>query len=88
LVALLMSAMVLLMPIVMLSGMLFPVESMPQVLQWVSAIIPTRYYISAMRKLMIMGVGIEQAFSELTVLIVMLVVLLALSLKKFKTRLE
>ena len=58
LVALLLSAMVLLMPVVMLSGMLFPVESMPQILQWVSAIVPPRYYISAMRKLMIMGVTI------------------------------
>ena len=88
LVALLMSAMVLLMPIVMLSGMLFPIESMPQVLQWLSAIVPTRYYISAMRKLMIMGVGVEQVFGELMVLIGMLVALLTLSLAKFKKRLE
>ena len=62
LVALLLSAMVLLMPIVMLSGMIFPVESMPQILQYASVIIPTRYYISAMRKLMIMGVGVEQVY--------------------------
>ena len=55
-VALLVSAMVLLLPTVMLSGMLFPVESMPTILQWISAIIPPRYYIQAMRKLMIMGV--------------------------------
>ena len=60
LVALLMSAMVLLMPVVMLSGMIFPVESMPQALQWLAAIVPPRYYIEAMRKLMIMGVGIAQ----------------------------
>ena len=52
LVALLLSAMVLLMPVVMLSGMLFPVESMPQVLQWLAAVVPPRYYIEAMRKLM------------------------------------
>ena len=50
LVALLMSAMVLLMPVVMLSGMIFPVESMPQVLQWLAALVPPRYYIEAMRK--------------------------------------
>ncbi|TWJ13492.1 ABC-2 type transport system permease protein [Bacteroides zoogleoformans] len=87
-VALLISAMVLLMPIVMLSGMIFPVESMPRILQWVSAIIPTRYYISAMRKMMIMGVGIEQVFSELVILSTMLVVLLSLSLVKFNRRLE
>lgn len=87
-VALLISAMVLLMPIVMLSGMIFPVESMSGILQWVSAIIPTRYYISAMRKMMIMGVGIKQVFSELVILSTMLVVLLSLSLVKFNKRLD
>ncbi len=88
LVALLLSAMVLLMPVVMLSGMLFPVESMPTVLQWLSAIVPPRYYIEAMRKLMIMGVGVEQVLFELIVLTAMLVALLTLSLAKFNKRLE
>ncbi|MGP1591400.1 MAG: ABC transporter permease [Prevotella sp.] len=88
LMALLLSAMVLMMPIIMLSGMIFPIESMPQVLQYVSAIIPTRYYISAMRKLMIMGVGIEQLYYEVMVLIVMFTTLLTLSLAKFNKRLE
>lgn len=88
LVALLMSAMVLLMPVVMLSGMLFPVESMPTILQWISAIVPTRYYIEAMRKLMIMGVGIGEVAHEVTVLAIMTVVLLAIALKKFNVRLE
>lgn len=88
LVALLLSAMVLLMPIVMLSGMFFPIESMPKVLQYVSAIIPTRYYTSAMRKLMIMGVGVRQVMHEMMVLICMLIGLLGLSLAMFNKRLE
>ena len=88
LVALLLSAMVLLMPIVMLSGMIFPIESMPKVLQYVSAIIPTRYYTSAMRKLMIMGVGVRQVMHEMIVLICMLIGLLGLSLAMFNKRLE
>ena len=88
LVALLLSAMVLLMPIVMLSGMFFPIESMPKVLQYVSAIIPTRYYTSAMRKLMIMGVGVRQVMHEMIVLICMLIGLLGLSLAMFNKRLE
>ncbi len=87
-VALLVSAMVLLLPTVMLSGMLFPVESMPKVLQWVSAIIPPRYYIEAMRKLMIMGVGVGQVMREMGILLLMLAVLLALALASFKKRLE
>ena len=88
LMALLLSAMVLLMPIVMLSGMLFPIESMPPVLQWLSAIVPPRYYIEAMRKLMIMGVGISEVLREVIILTGMTVFLLAVSLAKFNNRLE
>ena len=88
LVALLLSAMVLLMPVVMLSGMLFPVESMPQILQWVSAIVPPRYYISAMRKLMIMGVGIGEVMKEVVALAGFTTFFLILALAKFKQRLE
>jgi ABC-2 type transport system permease protein len=88
LVALLMSAMMLLIPVVMLSGMLFPVESMPQVLQWLSAIVPPRYYIQAMRKLMIMGVGISEVAIEVTVLLAMTAFFLTIALKKFNKRLE
>ena len=88
LVALLLSAMVLLMPVVMLSGMLFPIESMPAVLQWISAVVPPRYYIQAMRKLMIMGVGIREVAQEVAILSGMTILLLTIALKKFKQRLE
>ena len=88
LVALLISAMLLMMPVIMLSGMMFPIESMPKILQYISAIIPTRYYISAMRKLMIMGTGIEEIYFEVSILISMLVGLMSLALAKFNKRLE
>ena len=88
LVALLISAMLLMMPVIMLSGMMFLIESMPKILQYISAIVPTRYYISAMRKLMIMGVGIEEVYFEVTVLISMLIALMSLALAKFNKRLE
>jgi len=88
LVALLLSAMVLLMPVVMLSGMMFPVESMPQVLRWIAAVVPPRYYIDAMRKLMIMGVGIGEVMKEVAILIGMTALLLTVALRKFNVRLE
>lgn len=53
--ALLASGMVMLVPTLLLSGMIFPVESMPGILQYVSAVVPARWYISAVRKIMIMG---------------------------------
>lgn len=88
LVALLASAMMLLLPCILLSGMMFPVESMLDILQYISAIMPQRYYISAMRKLMIMGVGIDKVMHELMVLSLMAVVLLSAALLKFRSRLE
>lgn len=88
LVALLASAMLLLMPVIMLSGMLFPIESMPRILQWVAAIMPPRYYIDAMRKLMIMGVGIADVLKEVTILSAITMLFLTISLKKFNVRLE
>lgn len=88
LVALLLSAMVLLMPVIMLSGMLFPIESMPQILQWISVVIPPRYYIDAMRKLMIMGVGITDVLNDVVILSAMTIVLLSVALATFKNRLE
>ena len=87
LMALLLSAMVLLVPIVMLSGMMFPVESMPEILQWIAAVVPPRYYILAMRKLMIMGVDISNVVSEMAVLASMALFFLVVALKKFKKRL-
>ena len=88
LVALLMSAMMLLLPSVLLSGMMFPIESMPRVLQCVSAVMPPRYYIECMRSLMIMGTGIKSILPELLILVGMAAFFLVLALAKFKKRLE
>lgn len=88
LVALLASAMMLIMPSVLLSGMIFPIEEMPLPLRCLSAIVPPRWYISAMRKLMIMGTDIGSALPEVTVLVVMTVFFLSLALAKFNRRLE
>lgn len=86
--ALLASAMMLILPCILLSGMVFPVESMPEILQWVSAIMPPRYYIAAIRKLMIMGVDIKMAAHEVSILLIMAAILLSAALIKFKNRLE
>ena len=87
LVALLASAMMLILPCILLSGMMFPIESMPKILQYVSAFMPPRYYISAIRKLMIMGVSIDKVTHELTVLTAMAAGLLTVALLNFKKRL-
>lgn len=88
LMAILFSGMVLLLPSILLSGMIFPIESMPAVLRAVTFIIPARWFISAMRKLMIMGVDITTVGKEVCILAAMTAVLLATALLNFKKRLE
>lgn len=86
--AMLISGMVLMLPTMLLSGMMFPIESMPEILQDISYIIPARWFISAIRKIMIQGVGITYIMKELLALIIMCVVYILGSLKNFKIRLE
>lgn len=86
--ALLISGMLMLMPNLLLSGMIYPIESMPLPLQWFSAIIPARWFIVAIRKLMVMGVGLQMVGRELLILTAMSLLILGIALKKFKTRLE
>lgn len=78
----------LMMPTMLLSGMIFPVESMPVILQSISTVIPARWYIQAVRKLMIEGVDISLVLTEIGILAVMAVLLITVSFKKFKNRLE
>ncbi len=83
--ALIVSAMMFMLPIVMLSGMIFPINNMPVVLQWVSSIIPARWYIEAMRKLMIQQLGLAHIAQEILILTSMTLVLLVLAIKKFQS---
>jgi ABC-2 type transport system permease protein len=86
--AMLVSGLMLMMPTMLLSGMIFPIESMPAILQGISTVIPARWYIQAVRKLMIEGVDISLVLTEIGILTVMAVLLITVSFKKFKNRLE
>ena len=86
--AMIVSGMGLMMPVMLLSGMIFPIESMPAVLQWISNIIPARGYIQAVKKVMIEGLGMAAVWHEAVILSGMAALLIGLSLKKFKERLE
>lgn len=87
-VALLISGMLLMMPAVFLSGLMFPIESMPEVLQWLSHILPVKWFIIAVRNVMIKGLGFSSIIKEIAILTGMAAVILAVSIKKFKFRLE
>lgn len=84
--ALLVSGVMFMIPVILLSGMIFPVENMPLILQWFSCIIPARWYISAMRVLMIQQLPVEYVLTEVLVLSGMTAVVLTLAVKKFNAK--
>lgn len=86
-VAILISGMVLMLPTMLLSGMLFPIESMPEVLQWVSYTVPAKWYIEAVKVLMIQGLGIRYCLEPVLILCGFLTLFTGLSVIKFKDRL-
>ena len=82
--ALIVSAIAFMIPVLMLSGMIFPVDNMPRALQWFSAIVPARWYISAMRKIMIQQLPLSSVWPEVAVLAGMTALMLVLAIRKFK----
>ncbi len=87
-VALLISGMLLMLPIMMFSGMLFPTENLPVVFKPFTYVVPARWYIDAMRKLMIEGLAFRDVLMELGILVIMTMGILRVALMKFNDRLE
>jgi ABC-2 type transport system permease protein len=88
LVALLIAGMGMMLPATLLSGMIYPVENMPFLLRLLSDIVPARWYIDAVKDIMIKGLSIGDVMNEVGVLAFMAVFFVTISLKKFKVRLE
>jgi drug efflux transport system permease protein len=87
-VAMMVSLAGLLLPTVLLSGFIFPVENMPWLLQYIAQLIPAKWYLTIAKGIMIKGLGVESLLKETSILILMIVVLLGVSVKKFKYRLD
>jgi ABC-type multidrug transport system, permease component len=86
--AMFMSALGLMMPTVLLSGFIFPRESMPWPLQKIGAAIPATWFNQIIKGVMIKGVGLETLWFQTLVLVFMAVVLIGLSVRNFKNKLE
>ena len=74
-------------PSTLLSGMIFPIASLPAWLQPVTAVIPARWFIVISRGIMLKGIGLGYLWQEVAVLALMLVVLMAAAIRSFKPRL-
>ena len=77
----------LMLPVVMLSGYAFPIANMPTILQVLSNLVPAKWYIIIVKNIMIKGIGIEQIWKELLILLAMTGTFLIISIKRFKIRL-
>ncbi len=87
-IAMLISLMGLLLPTIMLSGFMFPIENMPIPLQVVSNVVPAKWFYIIVKNIMIKGVGAEHVWKETVILAGMTVFFMVVSIRKFKTRLE
>ena len=86
-VAMLISMFALLLPTMLLSGFIFPIENMPAVLQWLAHLMPPKYFIIIIKGIMVKGVGIAYIWKETLIIIGFTIFFIALSIKKFKIRL-
>lgn len=85
--AMIVSLMGMLLPVMIFTGFMFPIENMPKPLQIISNIIPSKWYYTIIKAVMIKGVGFSGVWKETLVLLGMTLFLLTVSIKKFKTRL-
>ena len=74
-------------PNALLSGMIFPIASMPAPLRLVTNVVPARWFIVIARGIMLKGVGLEHLWLETLVLCAMTVVLLGAAVRRFDARL-
>jgi ABC-2 type transport system permease protein len=86
--AMMISLMGLMLPVILLSGFIFPITSMPVPLQVISNIIPAKWFIIILKAIMLKGVGLTYIWKETLILLGMTVFFIGLSTKKYKTRLE
>lgn len=86
--AMMISLMGLMLPVIILSGFIFPIASMPLPMQVISNIIPAKWFIIIVKSIMLKGVGLEYILKETLILVGMTILFIGLSIKNYKTRLE
>ncbi len=86
--ALMLSLFALMLPTILLSGFIFPIENMPWPLRFISNLIPAKWFLTIIKGIMLKGIGISYLWKETLVLIVMTAAFIGISVKKFKIRLQ
>lgn len=86
--AMFMSMLGLMLPTILLSGFIFPVDNMPLILQWISAVMPPRWFIVIVKNIMLKGTGFAFIWKETLILLGMTLFFILLAVKRFKIRLN
>lgn len=86
--AMLISLAGLMLPTILLSGFIFPLENMPKILQYISVAMPPRWFLAALKDVMLKGLGVAYIWDEVLILTGMLIAFIGISVRKFQIRLE
>jgi ABC-2 type transport system permease protein len=86
--AMMLAIFLIMMPMVFLSGFTFPIENMPKTIQWITYIIPLRYFMTIIRGIILKGIGIVDLWQELLAMFVIGVSILGMSVLRFQKRLD
>ena len=76
------------MPMIYLSGFAFPIENMPQVVQYITYLIPLRYFITILRGIVLKGIGFSSLWLETFILAVMGITILIFSALRFSKKID
>ena len=77
-----------LLPSYLLSGFIFPIKSMPKVIQWISALVPARYFLTTLRGIFLKGYGFGSIWLEISALSVLSLIIFLACIKRMKLSLE
>ena len=75
-------------PAIFLSGFFFPIEAMPRVLQWISYLMPLRYYLVIIRSILLKGIGAGAIMEEIVALAIFGTALMVAAALRFRKRLD
>jgi ABC-2 type transport system permease protein len=87
-VAMFMSMLGLMLPTILLSGFIFPIDNMPLILQWFSSIMPARWFIVIVKNIMLKGTGFAYIWKETLILLGMTLFFILAAVKRFNIRLK
>jgi len=87
-IAMMLSMFALLLPTMLMSGFIFPIKNMPEILQYFSLIMPPRWFIVIVKNIMLKGSGLVFVWQETLIIMGMTVFFIMMSVRKFKIRLE